>query len=480
MRRHLDCYERVAQGNEINNIFNKYIMLKHFIIVFSSLSFLSGCQSMSTGGSISTSSSALAQDSLYPNSPAIEKPFPWSGGKTPASTMKATDDHSDLWRRIGSQLTWQDIDNPRVDQAREAFLAQYNYLPLLSERGSLYLYYIVEQVEKRGLPMELVLVPIVESTLDPFAYSSGSAAGLWQIMPTTGQHLGLQQDWWFDGRRAIRDSTRVALDYLEELNAQFDNDWMLTLAAYNAGRGRVSRAQRKNIENGRPTDYWSLDLPRETQRYVPRILAMTQILAEPSDHDADIPPVPNEPAFEVARTGGQIELAQAAELADLSVETLKELNPGHLRWATAPDREHEILVPVGYGAVLEGEIAELPPEQRVRWRYYRIESGDNLISIAKKFNTDVALLRQANGIKGSMIRAGSTLMIPASDYTSGLAIAGDAPAASIGYKVRRGDSLARIAGKYKVTVDDIVAWNALDPRKYLQPGQTLKLHLGGF
>lgn len=454
--------------------------LKSFLIAFSCLSFLSGCQSMSTGGSISTSGSALAQDSLYPNSPAVDTHFPWSSSNRAAAAGDTAGDHSDLWRRIGSKLTWQDVDNPRVDKAREAYLAQYNYLPLLSRRGSLYLYYIVEQVEKRNLPMELVLVPMVESTLDPFAYSSGSAAGLWQIMPATGEHLGLQQDWWFDGRRAVRDSTRVALDYLEELNAQFDNDWMLTLAAYNAGRGRVTRAQRQNIKKGLPTDYWSLDLPRETRWYVPRILALTQILSQPADHDADIPPVPNEPAFEVARTGGQIELAQAAELADLSIETLKDLNPGHLRWATAPDREHEILVPVGYGALLEGEIAELGPEQRVRWRYYHIKPGDNLISIAKKFHTDVALLRQANGINGSMIKAGSTLMIPSSEYTGGLALAGTPPAPSIGYKVRRGDSLARIAGKYKISVDDIVAWNALDPRKYLQPGQTLKLHVGGF
>ncbi|MCB1856190.1 MAG: transglycosylase SLT domain-containing protein, partial [Halieaceae bacterium] len=180
-------------------------------------------------------------------------------------------------------------------------------MPLVSERGSRYLYYIVEEVEKRGMPMEVALIPLVESTMDPFSISHGSAAGLWQIMPATGEHLGLQQDWWFDGRRAVRDSTQGALDYLEDLNQRFDGDWLLTLAAYNAGEGRVARAQRRNRARGLPDDYWSLDLPLETRRYVPKVLALTQLVADPESYDLEIPPVPNSPAFEVADTGGQIE-----------------------------------------------------------------------------------------------------------------------------------------------------------------------------
>lgn len=451
--------------------------LYSILAVISGTIFLCGCQS--TGGGAPPVVSSLAQQNLYPHSPAPGRQLDWSVSTplhSPAATSEDTED--DLWARIRSNLSWQDIEDPRVDKARNDYLRQHDYMPLLSERGSLYLYYIVEEVQRRDLPVELALVPMVESTMDPFAYSSGSAAGLWQIMPATGEHLGLQQDWWFDGRRAVRDSTRVALDYLESLYETFDNDWLLALAAYNAGAGRVARAQRENEEKGLPTDYWSLDLPRETRRYVPRVLALSQIVAEPEALDVEIPPLPNEPAFEVAELGGQIELARAAELADISLETLRELNPGQLRWATAPDRPQELLVPLGTGSRLEEEIAQLTPAERVRWRYYYIKPGDNLIAIAKKFRTDVGLLRRVNGISGSNIRAGSTLMIPSSDWTGGLDLAASPASEPIGYRVRRGDSLARIAGRYKVSVDDIVAWNALDPRKYLQPGQTLKLHVG--
>jgi membrane-bound lytic murein transglycosylase D len=430
-------------------------------------------------GSAPPAVSALAQQSLYPHSPAPDGQFLWSASTPEYGSAEEEQAQADLWERIRSDLSWQQIEDPRVDKARDAYLKQHNYMPILTERGSLYLYYIVEEVQKRNLPVELALVPMVESTLDPFAYSSGSAAGLWQIMPATGEHLGLQQDWWFDGRRAVRDSTQVALNYLETLYEMFDHDWLLALAAYNAGEGRVSRAQKENQRKGLPTDYWSLNLPRETRRYVPRVLALTQIVAEPDTLDVDIPPLPNEPAFEVVQLDGQIELAQAAELADISLETLRELNPGQLRWATAPNQPHELLVPLGTGSRLEEEIAQLTPAERVRWRYYYIKPGDNLVTIAKKFRTDVDLLRRVNGINDSSIRAGSTLMIPSSDWTAGLAFANAPVEPAIGYKVRRGDSLARIAGKYRVSVDDIVAWNSLDPRKFLQPGQTLKLHVNG-
>lgn len=314
--------------------------------------------------------------------------------------------------------------------------------------------------------------------MDPFSVSPNAAAGLWQIMPATGEHLGLQQDWWFDGRRAVRDSTEVALDYLEDLNQRFDGDWLLTLAAYNAGAGRVARAQQRNRERGLSDDYWSLELPRETRRYVPKVLALTQIIAEPESYDLAIPPVPNEPAFEVASTGGQIELAVAADLAQVDIDTLRELNPGQLRWATAPDRPPELLVPLGTAATLEAGATRLTQAERVRWRYYRVRRGDNLGAIAKQFGTSVAQLQRANGINGALIRVGQKLMIPSSDgWVESLAsgLAGEPP--SLDYQVRAGDSLFRIAGKYGVAVNDIISWNALDPRKYLQPGQRLTLYV---
>jgi membrane-bound lytic murein transglycosylase D len=447
-----------------------------------------GCQSVGNpGGDGSALDSPYAQGGLNPQQSPARPQSRVPHAPPPASRQnaqrleQATEEAppDDLWQRIRSELSWQDIDNDQVDGAVDSYLAQPSYMPTISERGSLYLYYIVEEVQKRDMPMEIALLPLVESTLDPMAYSHNHAAGLWQIMPATGEHLGLQQDWWFDGRRSLRDSTRVALDYLEQLYREFDNDWLLALAAYNAGNGRVARAQRANAAKGRPTDYWSLQLPRETRRYVPKMLALSRIVADPEAYDVIIPPVANAPAFEVAQIGGQIELARAAELADVNLETLRWLNAGQLRWATSPDRAEQLLVPHGSGARLEEGVAELSPAERVRWQHYTIRSGDNLIGIAKKFDTQVGLLRRVNGIKGSMIRAGATLMIPGNEWTSGLAATEQPTASPIGYRVRRGDSLYEIAGKFKVSVDDIVAWNALDPGKYLQPGQTLKLHVRG-
>lgn len=432
---------------------------------------VSGCQSLPPGTTgVATSPGHSADQSPEVSAvPAVIEPVPEEAPEAPA----------DLWQRMQGELTWQTIEKPQVTQARKAYLRQHNYLPKVSKRASLYLYFIVEEVQARNLPMEIALLPLVESTLDPFAYSHKSAAGMWQIMPATGKHLGLDQNWWFDGRRAVRDSTHAALDYLESLNESFNGDWMLTLAAYNSGKSRVRRAQAANRKKGLPTDYWSLKLPRETRDYVPRLLALSQIVAHPGDFGVELPTVANAPAFEIVETGGQIELARAAELAEVSLETLRKLNPGQLRWATAPERPPELLLPVGTGDRFNESVAQLSPDDRLIWRDYTIRPGDSLSSIAGKFNVEVDALRKANGISGNLIRSGHTLMIPvggAWDARLAMAAGGDQPSA-LGYRVRRGDSLHLIAGKFNISVKDIVNWNSLDPSSYLQPGQKLTLYV---
>ncbi|MBA6412210.1 LysM peptidoglycan-binding domain-containing protein [Parahaliea sp. F7430] len=381
----------------------------------------------------------------------------------------------DLWQRLRSQLSWQDYEEkPEIVAARERFLAQSNYLDVIAARSELYLHYIVEEVEARGMPIELALLPLVESTMDPFANSPQHAAGLWQIMPATGRHLGLTNNWWYDGRRDLRDSTRVALDYLEELQASFDGDWLLALAAYNSGKGRVMRAIKSNRRRDKDTDYWSLNLPRETKNYVPKLLALASIIDKPEQYEADLPPVTNAPAFAIASTSGQIELAKAAELAGVDENLLRSLNPGQLRWATAPSQA-ELLVPVDSLEAFENGLANLSPSDRLQWQHYRIRQGDNLVSIARRFDTQVAMIKEVNKLRGSFIRAGDTLLIPQGS-TWGAALA-QSPQ-SHDYRVRRGDSLYRIAGRFKVSIDDIIRWNSLDPRAYLRPGQQLTLYLG--
>ena len=435
--------------------------LQALIIAFSTSIFLIGCQTMAPVEEESAGN-VVGPDTV-PKAEIITV-------ETPAPPPE------DLWVRIREQLQWHKMHNAQVGLERDRFLSQPNYLPIVTGRSAPYLYYIVEEVEKRGMPIEIALLPMVESSYNPFAVSSQSAAGLWQIMPATGRYLGLEQNWWYDGRRDLRESTKTALDYLEALHTEFDEDWMLALAAYNSGKGRVKRAQNSNVKKGLPTDYWSLKLPGETRRYIPKLIALSALIAYPETFDVEIPPLANEPAFTVVDTGGQIEMARAASLADMDMVTLRALNPGQLRWATSPDQPSELLVPNNAAEQMAQGITTLSDADRVQWQHYRIQQGDSLIRIAKKFDTEVGLLRQVNHINGSLIRAGKTMMIPmGSAWASSLAMAGSGEPQAKGYRVRRGDSLYRIAGKFNVTISEIISWNSLNRDAYLQPGQKLTL-----
>jgi membrane-bound lytic murein transglycosylase D len=409
------------------------------------------CQSTSTERSATHSAA----------SPAPPAPIP---------ALAPDEQPDDVWERVRLDLSWQAVDHVRVDKAREILLRQHNYVPAPQDRADYYLHHIVEEVDKRGMPMEIALLPMIESTLNPFAASRSGAAGLWQIMPRTGTHLGLAQDSWYDGRQAVRDSTTGALDYLEQLHKTFDNDWLLALAAYNCGGANVRRAQRSNKAKGLDTDYWSLDLPTETHNYVPKLLALTQIVADPQKFNVTIPAVDNSPSFEVVEIKRPMHIVKAAQMAGVDIETLRALNPGRLRGAVFTKGTSELLLPIGTVDQFEANVAEAASEEFMQWEVYQIQPGDNLGYIAEKFSTRVVLLQQLNGIQGTKIRAGDTLNVPINiSEPNGQALAQD-------YRVREGDSLHRIADKFKISVSDIVIWNALDPAAYIRPGQQLTLY----
>lgn len=445
-------------GHKIN-IFNT--LHKIAIVIYSSFVLLS-CQSLS-----------VSADPAQQSSPPLKLQ---EGPQSPKPDVQP----DDLWERIRVDLSWQTMESPQVDSARKKFLRQPNYLPNMSNRADHYLYYIVEEVKKRDMPMEIALIPMIESSLNPFASGPAGAAGLWQIMPATGIHLGLERNSRYDGRKDLQDSTTVALDYLESLYEEFDEDWLLALAAYNSGAGNVARAQEANEAKGLDTDFWSLNLPGHTREYVPKVIALAQIVADPDRFGVDIPSVDNAPAFEVADTGKPMEMAQAAKLAGVNIDTLRALNPGQLGKSFAPDQSGEILVPVGTRNRFEHNIARLTPEELVQWQTYRIKNGDNLGDIARRFDTDVAALQEVNNIRGSNIQAGDTLKIPGDgDDISSQKPTTNGAETSQEYRVRQGDSLSRIARKFNVSVTDIIAWNALDPDAYLRPGQKLTVHVTG-
>lgn len=395
-------------------------------------------------------------------------------------------DYEDIWERVRAGFQLEYTDNERIQSHRDWYARNPTYMRRVTERASRYMYAIVEKIEERGLPMELALLPIVESAFDPFAYSHGRAAGMWQFIPSTGLHFGLKQNWWYDGRRDIEASTDAALDYLTSLYGFFDNDWLLALAAYNTGQGNLRRAIRRNTQAGKPTDFWSLTLPRETQAYVPQLLALSQIIAEPERYNVTLNPIPNERYYEVVDVDSQIDLAKAAEMAEMDIEELYLLNPAFNRWATDPNGPHRLLIPVDRSATFRENLALYPAEKRLSWHTYKVARGDTLATIARRFNTTVNTVRDVNRISGSLIREGQTLLIPTATNDSDFyALSAEQRLQQIAnrgagsdrqkvtYTVKRGDSFWDISRRYKVTVDQLARWNGMAPKDPLRVGQTL-------
>lgn len=397
------------------------------------------------------------------------------------------DASSDLWNRVRAGLALPGYEHQRTQAARRILQRNQNYLDQITARADRYLYQLVEAVEQRQLPMELALLPIVESGLQPFAYSHARAAGLWQFIPSTGRIYGLKQNWWYDGRRDIVESTRAALDYLQKLHNIFEGDWLLAIAAYNSGQGSVRRAIASNQQRGKPTDFWSLRLPTETQDYVPRLLALAAVMADPERYSLTLRPVANKPYFERVTIDGQIDLALAAELAEISLEELYMLNPAFNHWATDPDGPHHLLLPTGTSPHFSERLASLPAEQRVKWHRHRIRGGHTLSGIAKQYRSTVAVLQQVNNLRGSTIRAGDSLIVPVAarsleQYT--LSASGrratsrhtsSADTTKHVYAVKKGDTLWGIARQHSVSTRHLTKWNGIALADPLRPGQELSI-----
>ncbi|MDF1691716.1 MAG: LysM peptidoglycan-binding domain-containing protein [Zhongshania sp.] len=385
----------------------------------------------------------------------------------------------ELWTRLAGQLRFNNLTDKEAVEEREEWYAEHAYyLANVSKRASRYIYYILENLEARDMPADLALLPFVESAYDPFAYSRGRASGLWQFIPNTAKHLGIEQNWWYDGRRDVITATDAALDYLSDLNKRFDGDWLLTLAAYNAGAGTVNKAITKNKKKGLPTDFWSLNLPKETENYVPKMLALVKIFRNPASYNLTLPKLANSEHFVAVDTGSQIDLAQAAKLAEISVDELYRLNPGFNRWVTAPDGPHRLLIPTKKSKTFRQRLAKVSPRDRVRWQRYKVQRGDNLIGISREHHVDVATLRASNQLDKDILQVGQVLLIP--DAGNGLSPLKDlnrgqasSEASRLQHTVSRGDTISGIADKYGVNTAQINSWNKLASSATIRPGQKL-------
>jgi membrane-bound lytic murein transglycosylase D len=384
--------------------------------------------------------------------------------------------------RRGFELEYE--DNHRTDAERKWYLRHQDYLTRVFTRSQRYMPHILAELERRDLPLELALLPIVESAYDPFAYSHGRAAGLWQMIPGTATRFGIKQNWWYDGRRDIVDSTRAALDYLEYLEEINDGNWLNAIASYNSGEGNVLRAARNNRKAGKPIDFWYLRLPKETSMYVPKLLALVEIVADPAKYGVTLPEVPDVPQFVVADIDSQLDLALAAELAGVDVDTIYRYNPGYNRWSTDPAGPHQLVMPIDVADTFTASLAEVPVRERVRWKRHKIRNGEAISQIAQTYGTTVSALRSANNLRGNTIRAGQYLMIPvATKPLSAYSQSADARLArtqnvkrasnKIEHVVRSGESFWSIGQRYGVTHRALAKWNGMAPGDPLSIGKKL-------
>ena len=378
----------------------------------------------------------------------------------------------DIWERIRLELS---ITIPKDQIAatslyRERLYSNQTAVNRISKSGQRYLFHTLTRAQELGLPVELALLPFVESEFDPYAKSVDGATGIWQFMPATGKEWGLKSNWWYDGKKDVLASTEAALQFLTYLNEKFDGDWLLAMAAYNTGPTRVNRAIRKNKREDKPIRFWDLNLPKETTAYVPKLLVLCELIKDPKAFDVNLPSIANRPYFERVKIPGQLDLMQAADLAGLKPETIYELNPGFNQWATDPSGPHYLLLPIGVSDRFMTQLESLDQNDLVRWDRYKIRRGDNLYKIASRYKIEVAVLMEINGLASDLIIAGKEIMVP-----RGSAWAGKQNPREQVYIVIGGDSLWNISKKFKVSIEDVVLWNDLDIEVPLQINQEIKI-----
>ena len=390
----------------------------------------------------------------------------------------------DVWERMRQGFKLQDGQNvnPRIEQQRLWFASNPSFLENAGERGSLYIHYIVERLEERNMPLELALLPAIESAYNPMAYSHANAVGLWQFIPSTGRYFNLRQTRAYDGRRDITASTLAALNYLNRLHDMFNGDWLLALAAYNAGEGTVSRAIERNEKLGLPTDYWNLPLPQETKDYVPKLLALSQVVLAPEAYGINLNPIANEPYFEMVEIKQSMDLSRVAALAEIDEDEMFQLNPAYKQRATTDGPQH-LLVPTAKAQLLTASLSNLSSDQLVSLRpnkpvfdkvastsparlnrKYRVKSGDNLTLIAKANKVNVKDLQHWNKLSGNNLKAGQVLVMQDTRKPSGKK--------PTQYKVQKGDSLYMVAKRFNVEMQHLKRWNP-NSAKALKPGQML-------
>jgi membrane-bound lytic murein transglycosylase D len=389
----------------------------------------------------------------------------------------------DLWDRIRAGFAMEDLDSPLVGVRERWYASQPDYLKRMVERSKLYLFYIVEELERRGMPTEIALLPMVESAFNPMAYSRSHASGLWQFIPSTGKKHQLTQNWWADERRDVIASTNAALDYLQALYDLY-GDWHLALASYNYGENGVARAIERNRAKGLPTDYVNLRMPPETRGYVPKLQALKNIVANPEAFGVALEPIPNEPYFATVPTPTAIDISLAARFAEMSVDELIALNPAVNRPMISGPHTQSLVLPADRVDNFQRNL-DAYDQPLTSWQAYTMKPGDTLDKLAAKHGIAVSKLKLANGITSkSRVKPGFELLLPVKG--SGV---GAEPLPAVFHQpvipprrgggkihiVRKGETVYGIARRYHVSTDSLLRWNHVG---VLTTGQRLIIYRG--
>jgi membrane-bound lytic murein transglycosylase D len=343
--------------------------------------------------------------------PAQVAPAPPSPPRRAIAAVPPEPPPNDLWLRIRGGFAMRDLDSPLVREWEQWYSSRPDYVARMVERSRRVLFHVVEEIEKRRMPLEVALLPMIESAYNPEAYSRAHASGMWQFIPSTGRNYGLRQTFWYDGRRDIVAATNAALDYLEKLYGMF-NDWELALASYNWGEGAVSRAVARNQAKGLPADYESLDMPAETRNYLPKLQAVKNIVADPARFGLSLADIPNEPYFATVSARRHIDVKLAATLAEIPMEEFRFLNPAHNKPVINANAAETIVLPRDKVEIFRANL-EAHDKPLVSWQAYTVKPGDKTESIAAKHGMSVAELKQINGISGRpRLKTGQPLLVP--------------------------------------------------------------------
>ena len=390
----------------------------------------------------------------------------------------------DLWQVIANRQDIKSVSNSRV-QSRIDWISNHpEYLSLISKRAEPFLYLVVSELEKQNVPIEIALLPIVESDYYPFSYSHGTAAGLWQFIPSTGRMYGLEEDWWHADRRDVLASTKAAANYLNDLNKMFKGDWLLSIAAYNAGPGRIQRAIDTNIKLGKKTDFWNLDLPQETEKYVPKLLALSQVIKNPSRYNQKLLEIDNKPFLNEVELDSQFDLALISQWTGLSIDQIYNYNPGLKRWATPESLPYIMLLPEEVIDSFNDNLSKQDQRPKISWTRYKIKQGDSLSLIAQNYNTTIGQIMGVNELDNDVIRADKYLIVPLAQKSENYYSLSDNQreksrlniqknSEKIIYTVVAGDSLWKISIKFGTTINNLVRWNQISPSGSLSIGKEL-------